>query len=70
VADRELPYETTDPLEIDHIALLIAAKLVSGSASDFGHPGAAARIERVTPDGRAVLALLRAQQARERMSRG
>jgi hypothetical protein len=68
VTDRQLPYVTTDPAEIDHIALLTAAKLVRGTVPDFGYPGASARIEGMTPDGRAVLALLKAQEARKRLS--
>jgi hypothetical protein len=70
VAGKELPYVTTDPAETDHIALLIAAKLVRGTVPDFGYPGAAARIEELTPDGRAVLALLQGQEARKTTSPG
>lgn len=65
-AGQELPYSTTDPAEIDHIALLIAARLVRGTVPDFGYPGATARIEELTPDGRAVLPLLQAQEAQKR----
>ena len=69
VADRQLPYVTTDPAAIDHIALLIAAKLVRGMVPDFGYPGASARMEEVTREGHAVLALLQAQEARKGPSR-
>ena len=68
VTDRQLPYVTSDPVEINHTALLTAAKLVRGTVPEFGYPGASARIEEVTPDGRAVLARLNAREARKRLS--